>query len=62
LKKKEEREVEQASCRAESREELQKAVLVKMQSVTNADENVCIALLEENKFDLKTSIEAFFQS
>jgi hypothetical protein len=33
-----------------------------MKSVTKADESICIALLEENNYDVKTSIEAFFQS
>jgi hypothetical protein len=47
---------------AESREELEKAILVRMQSVTKAQPAVCIALLEENQYDLKTSVEAFFQS
>lgn len=62
LSKHEERELEQATLKAESREDLQKAVLFKMKSVTNADESVCVALLEDHKYDLKTSIEAFFQS
>jgi len=53
---------ELTTLQANSRDELQKAVLVKMKSVTNADESVCIALLESNCYDLKTSIEAFFQS
>ena len=51
-----------AALKADSREELQKAVLVKMKSVTKADEDICIAMLEDNNYDLKTSIETFFQS
>jgi len=62
LATKDERERELTTLKASSREELQNAVLVKMKSVTNADESVCIALLESNSYDLKTSIEAFFQS
>ena len=36
--------------------------LAEMKSVTNADDQVCVAILENNNYDLKTSIEAFFQS
>lgn len=50
LSKKEERDLEQATLKAESREDMQQAVLVKMKSVTNADESVCIALLEDHKY------------
>ena len=42
-----------------SRDELQKNVLARMKSVTNAEDDVCIALLESNSYDLKTSIEAY---
>lgn len=44
-----------------SRAELENAVLVKMKSVTGAEDDLCIAMLEENSYDLKTSIEAFYQ-
>lgn len=47
--------------KSNSREELQRNILVRMQSVTKANESVCIALLEDNNYDLKTSVEAFFQ-
>ena len=47
---------------ADGRNELEKAVLVKMKSVTGASDEVCVSMLENNKYDLKTSIEAYFQS
>ena len=47
---------------SDSKEELQQSILVRMKSVTNAHDDVCVALLEENNYDLKTSIEAFFHS
>jgi hypothetical protein len=50
----------EASLSSTSRDELQQNILVKMKSVTKAGESVCIALLEEHNFDLKTSVEAFF--
>lgn len=62
LKTLEEREREFSTLKADSREELRKAVLVKMKNVTNANETVCIELLESHSYDLKTSIEAYFQS
>jgi len=43
-----------------SREELRRNLVVRMKSVTNADETVCVSLLESNNYDLKTSIEAYF--
>ena len=46
---------------SDDREKLQKAILVRMESVTNADEDVCVALLESNSYDLTTSVEAFYQ-
>jgi hypothetical protein len=61
MKKKEERDMDLKVASARSRDELEKAVVVKMKSVTGADDNVCIALLEDNGYDLKTSIETFFQ-
>lgn len=42
-------------------EDLQKAILVRLKSVTNADQEVCVALLESNSYDLSTSVEAFYQ-
>jgi hypothetical protein len=47
---------------ANSREELQQNVIVRMKSVTGAREDICIAMLEEHGYDLKTSIETYFQS
>jgi hypothetical protein len=60
MKKKEERELDITATK--SRDELERQVLVKMKSVTGAEDDVCIAMLESNGYDLKTSIEAFFQS
>jgi hypothetical protein len=56
------RDIDSTAIQSDSREELEKTILMKMKSVTNADETICIALLEENHYDVKTSIEAFFQS
>lgn len=60
LKKKELRERDVIISTAGSREELEQSILVKMKSVTGADEGVCVAMLEENGWELKTSIETFF--
>lgn len=62
MEKKQEREMDMMAASARSRDELERAVLVKMKSVTGAEEDVCVAMLESNGYDLKTSIEAFFQS
>jgi hypothetical protein len=62
LKKKEERDEEYALISAGSREELKESVLARVKSVTKASEDVCIALLESNSYDAKTSIEAYFSS
>jgi hypothetical protein len=62
LRTKEARDKDLTAVKADSRDELEKAIVMKMKSVTNADESVCIALLEDNNYDVKTSIEAFFQS
>lgn len=43
-----------------SEEEIKHTVLAKMKSLTNADEEVCVELLESNKYDLNTSVEAYF--
>ncbi len=47
---------------AESPEDLKQGVINRMKSVTNAEEDLCIAILEDNKYDLKASLDAFFQS
>jgi hypothetical protein len=60
LKRKEEIEHDQMLMKATSREELEQATLTKMKSVTGAKDDVCIAMLESNGYDLKTSIEAFY--
>lgn len=59
LKKKEDRDQEYALSSSASREELRQNVLARMQSVTNASEDVCISLLESNSYDLKVSVEAY---
>jgi hypothetical protein len=46
----------------ESLEDLKQGVINRMKSVTNAEEDLCIAILEDNKYDLKASLDAFFQS
>ena len=61
MKKKEERAIDDLTA-SRSREDLENQVLVKMKSVTGAEDDVCVAMLENNGYDLKTSIEAFFQS
>jgi hypothetical protein len=60
LKRKQEREHDMMLMKATSKEELQHATLTKMKSVTGAKEDVCVAMLETNGYDLKTSIETFF--
>jgi hypothetical protein len=60
VKKLNEREQDQMLMKAESREELQAATLTKMKTVTGGKEDVCVAMLESNGYDLKTSIEAFY--
>lgn len=62
MAKKKEQDAELELCKASSREELQQAVVVKMKAVTNADDDVCISILEDYHYDLKQSVEAFFQS
>ena len=60
IKEKEVRERDLMLRKATSREELQQASLAKMKRVTGAKDEICIALLESNGYDLKTSIEAFY--
>ena len=48
MKKKELRDRDMIVSTASSREELEKSILVKMKSVTGAEEGVCVAMLEEN--------------
>jgi len=62
LRTKQERDHDLTVVKADSRQELQNAVVVKMKAVTAADEDICIALLEQHNYDVTTSIEAFFQS
>mmetsp|Transcript_5264 Transcript_5264/g.14223 ORF Transcript_5264/g.14223 Transcript_5264/m.14223 type:complete len:121 (-) Transcript_5264:630-992(-) len=60
LKRKEDLDEEMKLATADSREELQKGVVVKMKSVTGCSDDLCISFLEDNGYDLKTSIEAFY--
>ena len=62
LKKKQDRDQEWSLTSSSSRDELEKNVLMRMKSVTDASEDVCISLLEANSYDLKTSIEAYLSS
>lgn len=59
IKRQVDREQEWSLGLSSSREELQQNVLARMKSVTNASEDVCVSLLEENSYDLKTSIETY---
>mmetsp|Transcript_133710 Transcript_133710/g.387108 ORF Transcript_133710/g.387108 Transcript_133710/m.387108 type:complete len:122 (+) Transcript_133710:171-536(+) len=60
VKKLKEREADRVFVKANSRDELEKATLVKMKSVTGAKDEICVAMLESNGYDLKTSIEAYY--
>mmetsp|Transcript_17885 Transcript_17885/g.33146 ORF Transcript_17885/g.33146 Transcript_17885/m.33146 type:complete len:122 (-) Transcript_17885:887-1252(-) len=60
LKRKEERDQDQILYKASSRDELQSSTINKMKNVTGAEEDVCVAILESNSYDLKMSIETFF--
>ena len=60
IKRKEERDQERIIQKASSKEELQSSTVTKMKKVTGAEEDVCIAILENNSYDLKTSVETFF--
>ena len=60
LKRKEILDQERALYTATGREEVQNGVLVKMKSVTGAQDELCIEILESNGYDLKSSIEAFY--
>ena len=62
LKKKEDRENEWSLTSSSSRDELENNVLLRMKSVTNASDDVCVSLLEANSYDLKTSVEAYLAS
>jgi len=59
LKKLEDREREWTLSASSSRDELQRNVVARMKSVTNASDDVCVSLLETHSYDLKTSIEAY---
>jgi hypothetical protein len=40
--------------------ELRRSMLVKMKSVTGANESICEALLNRHNYDLEASVETFF--
>ncbi|OEU07641.1 hypothetical protein FRACYDRAFT_221117 [Fragilariopsis cylindrus CCMP1102] len=47
---------------ATSKEELEKATIIKMKNVTGEkDDSVCIALLKDNGYNMKESIEAYLE-
>lgn len=62
LKQLEERNVDLFATSTESRGELERATLIKMKSVTNAAEDICISILESNGYNLKSSIETYLLS
>jgi hypothetical protein len=62
LEKKKEKDLELSMVSTGSREDMQRSMLIKMKSVTNANEDLCISILESNGYDLKSSIEAYFQA
>lgn len=62
LSKKQDRDEELELYCSDSRDELQKNLVSRMQSVTHASEDVCISLLQSTSFDLKTSIETYLTS
>ncbi|GKY91702.1 hypothetical protein MPSEU_000142000 [Mayamaea pseudoterrestris] len=57
-----EREQSQMLTAATTPASLQETLVVKMKSITNADESICVSLLESNSYDLKSSVEAYFAS
>lgn len=58
----EERQEQVKELRSSGRECIKREVITRMKSVTNAGEEVCVDILETNGYDLKTSIETFYQS
>ena len=60
LKRKEERDQDRIVQKASSREELQSATVTKMKNLTGAEEDVCVAILKKNNYDVTASIEVFF--
>jgi hypothetical protein len=61
LKKLIEREIDQNLLNATTRAEIMAATLAKVKSVTGANDEICIAMLESNGYDVKAAIEAFYQ-
>jgi hypothetical protein len=60
LIRKEERDQERIIQKASSREELQSSTVTKMKNLTGAEEDVCVAILKKNNYDVTASIEVFF--
>mmetsp|Transcript_11208 Transcript_11208/g.26946 ORF Transcript_11208/g.26946 Transcript_11208/m.26946 type:complete len:128 (-) Transcript_11208:466-849(-) len=59
LKRQEERNGDRLLKQATSREELERATITKMKTVTGADEAICIAMLRDHRYDVEESIEAY---
>lgn len=45
-----------------SKDELQRNVVARMKSLTNASDEVCVSILERNAYNLNTSIETYLAS
>mmetsp|Transcript_19689 Transcript_19689/g.40623 ORF Transcript_19689/g.40623 Transcript_19689/m.40623 type:complete len:132 (-) Transcript_19689:537-932(-) len=63
LKRRDDRDRDFSLKGATSREELEKATIAKMKSVTGAEnDDVCIAILRNHNYDVGESIEAYLES
>ena len=60
MKKLSEREIDQNLNFATTPTELKAAILARVKNVTGAKDDICIAMLESNGYDMKASIEAFY--
>ena len=61
LKRKEERDRDRSLQCATSKEELERATIERMKNFTGAEEDVCIAFLQQNGYELKESVEAYLE-
>lgn len=61
LKRFEERNRDRSLKGATSRLELEQATIAKMRNVTGAEEDVCIAILEQHGYDVTQSVEAYLE-
>lgn len=60
LKKKSERDKEYGLLSSNNnRDELRKNLIARMESLTHASEDVCVSILEQNSYNLETSVEAY---